>query len=280
MATKENIDKAKEVINNYQPDGGTNIYEALKIALHLYELELKKNKGFNKQPIIVFLTDGDPTVGVTATDEIINKLSEINLKKIPIFSLSFGSGADQKFLRKLSLRNSAFSRHIYEGADASLQLENFYKQISSPLLRDVHFKYTKDVADVSKTYFPIFFRGSEYVVAGRIPDKEFAKEPEIEAHGIHGLIHLKPVIKKTNGELERLWAYLTIKQLLDDKENAKNTTEYDQKALDLALKYSFVTPVSSLVVVKPNDTKAVDAEAADRSPMRKYYLIRFIFLFI
>lgn len=271
MATKENIEKAKEVINNYQPDGGTNIYEALKIALHLYDLELKKNKDFNKQPIIVFLTDGDPTVGITGTEEIVNKLSEVNLKKIPIFSLSFGTGADQKFLRQLSLRNSAFSRHIYEASDASLQLENFYKQISSPLLRDVHFKYTQDVKDVSRTIFPIFFRGSEYVVAGKLPDKEFGKEPEIEALGIHGPLHFKPVIiKQANGELERLWAYLTIKQLLDDKENAKNKTDYDKKALDLALKYSFVTPVSSLVVVKPNDTKPVDTEAADKITPSKY----------
>lgn len=96
------------------------------------------------------------------------QLSEENLRQIPIFSLSFGSGADQSFLRKLSLHNYAFSRHIYEGADASIQLENFYKRVSSPLLKDVHFKYTKDVEKVTKTHFPIFFRGDEYIVTGKI----------------------------------------------------------------------------------------------------------------
>lgn len=230
---------------------------------------MKKNKDFNKQPIIVFLTDGDPTVGITSTEEISNKLSEVNLKHVPIFSLSFGSGADQKFLRQLSLRNSAFSRHIYEAADASLQLENFYKQISSPLLRNVHFKYTKEAEDVSKTVFPIYFRGSEYIVVGKIPDKEFGQLPEIEALGVHGPVHLIPTVKKVTGELERLWAYLTIKQILDDKETSKNQTELDKKALDLALKYSFVTPVSSLVVVKPNDTKPVETEAADKNDFGK-----------
>lgn len=185
------------------------------------------------------------------------------MKQIPIFSLSFGVGADQSFLRKLSLQNYAFSRHIYEGADASIQLENFYKRVSSPLLKNVHFKYTQDVEELTKTQFPIFFRGDEYVVTGKI--NHFGELPQVEAWGIRGPIILKPQIKEATGELERLWAYLTIKQLLDDKETAKNKTDYEKKALDLALKYSFVTPVSSLVVVKPNDTKPVDTIAADIS---------------
>lgn len=87
--------------------------------------------------------------------------------KVPIFSLSFGHFANKDFLRRLSLKNLGFSRHIYEAADASLQLQDFYKQISSPLLHNIKFKYDAEVGDVTKTWFPIYFRGSELVVAGR-----------------------------------------------------------------------------------------------------------------
>lgn len=55
-----------------------------------------------------------------------------------------GKDADQAFLRKLSLRNAGFMRHIYEAADAALQLRDFYRQISSPLLDDVTFVYPPD----------------------------------------------------------------------------------------------------------------------------------------
>ncbi|KAJ8977844.1 hypothetical protein NQ317_007972, partial [Molorchus minor] len=58
--------------------------------------------------------------------------------------------------------------------------------------------------------------------------------------------------RKPVTSLERLWAYLTVKQTLAKK----------GFPLDLALKYSFVTDVTSLVVVKPNDTSAVDTENA------------------
>lgn len=90
------------------------------------------------------------------------------------------------------------------------------------------------------------------------------KPPVVEAFGERGRISLKPhTIERSVSNVERLWAYLTIKQLLEKKEVAdKDKNELKKKALDLALKYSFVTPVSSLVVVKPNATNAVDTEEA------------------
>ncbi|MBO8666403.1 hypothetical protein INO76_15355, partial [Staphylococcus aureus] len=61
--------------------------------------------------------------------------------------------------------------------------------------------------------------------------------------------------KRRIGHLEKLWAYLNIQQLMDQYELNKNENSTEKaKALELALKYSFVTPLTSLVVVKPNDT--------------------------
>lgn len=98
------------------------------------------------------------------------QITTLNLEneKIPIISLSFGDGADKNFLQRLSLQNCGFSRHIYEAADASLQLTDFYSQISSPLLTNVKFKYTSSVSNLTNTQFSIFFGGSELVVSGRI----------------------------------------------------------------------------------------------------------------
>ena len=97
------------------------------------------------EPSILFLTDGDPTVGQTVPSKITAGISELNHQpRAAIFSLAFGDGADVKFLRKMSLANEGFARTIYEAADASLQLKNFYRQISSPLLANVSFQYLPD----------------------------------------------------------------------------------------------------------------------------------------
>ncbi|KAF9805180.1 hypothetical protein SFRURICE_011995 [Spodoptera frugiperda] len=189
-------------------------------------------------PIIIFLTDGDPTVGETDPKRIITHVQEKNSgpNKATIYSLAFGEDADRKFLRKLSLRHGGFMRHIYEAADAALQLRDFYRQISSPLLANVKFSYPPG-------------------------QKRLEIVPKV------------PIEKKKQGTLplERLWSYLTIKQLLDQRDASDDTEPADKenspekKALALALKYEFVTPLTSLVVVKPNATNAVNAESVDKA---------------
>ncbi|CAG9823745.1 unnamed protein product [Phaedon cochleariae] len=260
------IVKAKNVIGKMQTGGITNIIGGLETGLHLIRTQRQNSTGGGHyQPMIIFLTDGYPNEGESSTDQITRIITGLNSgdNQIPIFSLSFGSGADRSFLRKLSLKNLGLSRHIYEASDASLQLQDFYRQISSPLLSNVNFKYDSEVKAVTKRDFPIFFRGSEIVVSGCYSGSTL--QTSIHASGSNGTVVLSPSIEAPITSLERLWAYLTVKQDLQEREAAENKTELTKKILDLALKYSFVTEVSSLVVVKPNETRTVDTEDASGS---------------
>lgn len=72
---EETIKKAKSVIDSFDADGGTNIYSALKIALRLVGSAADDNKANSRQPMIIFLTDGDATVDVTDTKRIIQDVS-------------------------------------------------------------------------------------------------------------------------------------------------------------------------------------------------------------
>lgn len=316
QATPENIAKAKLIVSWLQASGGTNIAKALDVAVELInkgvdwklpenvsvaentsnteatspattEVASETKSTKSVEPIIIFLTDGDPTVGLTDPKRIIKNVQEKNSgeKRATIFCLAFGEDADRKFLRKLSLLNAGFTRHIYEASDAPLQLRDFYRQISSPLLSHLKFTYTPGQVkedSLTKHNFRTFYAGSEMVVAGRI--EEDVKELTPQVSGFCGVedgygrkrYEIVPKIpvekKKTEYQgLERLWAYLTIKQLLDKIDAGEDTpsdgekSENEKKALDIALKYSFVTPLTSLVVVKPNATNAVNAESVDKA---------------
>jgi uncharacterized protein YegL len=83
------------------------------------------------QPIVFFLTDGHPTVGETDSTVILDNVLKANVDSMAaaIFSLAFGRQADFQMLKLLSLQNNAFARKIYVAADASLQLEGFYKEV-------------------------------------------------------------------------------------------------------------------------------------------------------
>lgn len=163
--TQNTIQEANNTVQDFDANGGTNIYFALRIGIYLAKNFQEKKKESVIQPLIIFLTDGEPTVGPTDPKKIEADISDWN-EDIPLFSLSFGEGADKEFLQKLSLKNNGFSRHIYEAADAALQLQDFYKQISSPLLSDVKFKYTEDAKKITRTHFPNYFGGSEIVISG------------------------------------------------------------------------------------------------------------------
>lgn len=54
--------------------------------------------------IIVLLTDGQPTVGVTSENVLLRNVRERNKDKATIFCLGFGGGADMELLEKISLQ--------------------------------------------------------------------------------------------------------------------------------------------------------------------------------
>lgn len=64
-----------------------------------------------------------------------------------------------------------------------------------------------------------------------------------------------------------------VKQLLEQSKYAEDSKALRKKALDLAMKYSFVTEVTSLVVVKPEEQAAVEPEniTANRKQFREYF---------
>ncbi|XP_065201331.1 inter-alpha-trypsin inhibitor heavy chain H3-like isoform X3 [Planococcus citri] len=271
-ATKENIDKAKVFAQSLNETGGTNIIAALRKSLqiaHWGQKEFSKNA----KPLIIFLTDGQPNVEMSDTDEIVKTVKKLNVDKYPLFSLAFGQGADYDFLRKLSLSNSGFARNIYVASDTHLQLKNFYKEVASPLLSNVSFDYVAGQISnetLTKSVFNNLFNGSELVVAGRLAGGAKTINGNLTGQSSNGFFCIEilpPIIidhelhpvNKTRGHLEKLWAYLYIKELLDKDllSDEKNST-YKQKALKLSLEYSFVTPLTSLVVRKPNETSNAD----------------------
>ncbi|XP_041035587.1 inter-alpha-trypsin inhibitor heavy chain H6 [Carcharodon carcharias] len=279
QATKQNVQKAKKYINMIVPSGWTDINGALLAAAKLFHGDGQAGGGEagTKVPLIIFLTDGEPTSGVTSSSAIIGHAREALRGSLSLFCLGFGDDVDFPLLQRLALGNRGVARRIYEDADASLQLKGFYDEVASPLLVDVRLDYLDNrVEDVTRALFPAFFNGSELVVAGRLrapPDRDRGRglRVRLQASGSAEALELENEVRLNEtgpgrrcpqaaegaeGFVQRLWAYHTIRGLLrarlqaDDGEGRRLLKE---KAVALALKYNFVTPLTSLVVVRPDD---------------------------
>lgn len=275
------VSAARNFINDIEADGWTDIHGAVSEGLTLIQED--DDDGFSS--LIIFLTDGAATEGETDHSKILDSLSKINKKNIPIFSLSFGKDADYGFLKKMSAQNNGFVRKIYEASDASLQLTGFYGEIASTLLSNLTFRYLDETIvgkSVTNTIYPSFFEGSEIIIAGKISELNIsAMNLEIcgtsskgplewrtaTGNNIFDLIQDAPtelVASNFSDITEKIWAYMTIKQLLINRLRERNNTariELKRRALELALKYNFVTPLTSMVVTRPQDENVIQPNA-------------------
>lgn len=275
------IDAARGFVQErLQSRGGTDIHKALMEGLELL-LKEQQEKSCDTADIIVFLTDGDPTSGVTDIDSIIRDVTTKNGDRAAIFSLGFGFNLNFGFLSKVSDKNRGFARRIYAEGDAPDQLKNFYDEVSTPILCNVVAHYSTKVVDsdlLTFTTFPLLFEGQEIVVAGKT--KMMAgqldtsvMEAELQGTGAGGAVDfaVRPAKIQLLNErgveddlTEKLWAYMKIKSLLKEADTAES--EQDQNAaralaLNMSLSYGFVTPLTSFSIVVEDVEPARNDEA-------------------
>merc|ERR1711953_1351830 len=310
QATGENKNLAISSVLELRADGGTNINDAILAAIEVTkEATRRETLPENVKPMVVFLTDGLPSSGVTNDEEIKSNIQKSNEDQIPVFTIAFGADTDIGLLQDIASQNSAISKRIYEGSDAALQLEDFYTQISSPLLSKLKFEYVGGLVDnssVSDSSVNTFFRGAEFIITGKLSQNQGEMALNVTGYGKDGLYHkevgvcLRPAATlevdssdsteetlESSGELDvslvtfplqclqprvypkseaqsflqKLFAFQHIKQVLK-KRDLEQTEEEKKKltttALDLALENNFVTDLTSLVVIKPDEPALVN----------------------
>ncbi|KAM9655305.1 inter-alpha-trypsin inhibitor heavy chain H4-like [Morphnus guianensis] len=297
QATAENMANAAGFVQTLSASGGTDINRALLTAVSVLDKAERLPK--SSVSMIILLTDGQPTSGESNVEVIQENIQKAVNGKYALFCLGFGFDVSYKFLEKMALSNGGIARRIYENADAALQLQGFYQEVATPILRKIEMQYPENAVEgLTKNNFKLFFEGSEIIVSGKINNELDLLPVEIKAQSHASDLTLKEEANVKEKEqvfknqsyifgnfIERLWAYLTIQQLLEKSISAQ---EEDQKtleaqALELSLQYSFVTPLTSMVVTKPagqqqtelaNKPTEADNEKPSSFPVGDAYRLR------
>uniref|UniRef100_A0A3Q0R5T6 Inter-alpha-trypsin inhibitor heavy chain 3 n=1 Tax=Amphilophus citrinellus TaxID=61819 RepID=A0A3Q0R5T6_AMPCI len=252
QANSKNLESAKKFARNIQDRGSTNINQAVLQGASMLNVHHREGSA----SILILLTDGDPTSGETNLEKIQSNVKQAIAGKFPLYCLGFGFDVNFEFLEKMSLQNNGVARRIYEDSDADLQLKGFYEEVATPLLTDVTMIYVGGT-NLTQTNFSQYYNGSEIVVAGQITDNDIETFiPEVSNRRV--------IFSNTNDSVEstgtvaddriqRVWAHLTVKQLLDEqlRLSGPKKEKVKKEILELSLKYSFVTPLTSMVVTKP-----------------------------
>ena len=267
-ATYSNMENAKKFIEEkVVAKGSTNINDALLQAVDLFSGKPQGVKDERFGQIVFFLTDGDPTEGVTDENQIRRNIRKKNYYggteccRSSIYTIAFGKNAAIGFLRALANENEGFVKIIRETNEDG-ELLDLYHGVENPYLKDVIFSFKVDnnnvpEENVTQTQFRQYDCGNELVVAGStFPGADLFTT--VRAYSINDTINyegMQVIRAKTldADTISRLHAYKRVKQLLKqtELENDKLRLKFtEEKALNLSLQYGFVTPLTSFVVTE------------------------------
>jgi len=260
-ADSDHRKRANGFIDDFRPIGGTAIADALQSAL-----KVRPDKS-DRPFIVIFLTDGLPTVGTRNPDEIV-----ANIKKasgVRIFSFGIGSDVNTQLLDQIAEGTRAFSQYVLANEDLELKVSNFYTRIKEPALTNLKL-HLGDGVRTSKMYpadLPDLFKGDQLVVAGRYSG---AGDVEAKLTGNVGSreqtftykLHFDDR-KTTDDYVPRLWATRRVGFLLDEIRIHGETAELRDETTELARKYGIVTPYTAYLIVEDEDRRRVPM--ADRS---------------
>ncbi|XP_016418723.1 inter-alpha-trypsin inhibitor heavy chain H5-like [Sinocyclocheilus rhinocerous] len=259
------------------PTGGTDINGGIQAGSALLGdyLSSKEESHHNSVSLIIFLTDGRPTVGIVQSPAIIGNTKAAVQEKFCLFTIGMGDDVDYRLLERMSLENCGTMRRIPEDADASVMLKGFYDEIGTPLLSDIRVEYSEDAVEyITQNLFTNYFNGSELIVAGKLTnhssdslhvqvtasnsERSIVLEKDMSIHEREQETERRLAEAEAgpnvNGYVERLWGYLSVKDGLKGRLRSQTSAErenYTQHTTNLSLTYNFLTPLTQMIVEKP-----------------------------
>lgn len=249
-ATLENVERAKQFTRKLKPIGGTYIEEALVKAL-------QGHTGDGKRPqIIVFITDGKPTIGETDEVLLLKKVKQANSLNTRIFTFGIGDEINTHLLDRIAEETKAYRTYVRPEEDLELKISNFYEKIKSPVLVDLKLHFGSGVR-VSKTYprdLPDLFAGSQLTLFGRY---EGSDDTTVTLEGLVGDQKATfnypvnfPLRTEANAFIAPLWAAQRIGYLLDQIRLHGEDKELVEEVTQLARHYGIITPYTSYLIIE------------------------------
>jgi Ca-activated chloride channel family protein len=260
-ADKANVGKAQEFVQSLRPIGGTAINDALGKAM---EIRNKRGKDEDRPYVVIFLTDGQPTIGETNEDNILAAMTKASGGSTRVFSFGIGNDVNTHLLDKIASGTRAFSQYVLPEEDIEVKLSSFYTKIKEPVLANVDVSFTGDNVKVSQLYpgqMPDLFKGEQLIAFGRYSGKGAAA---VKVRGtlngekrefVQDVNFVEQDAKQTF--IPRLWATRRVGFLLDEIRLHGESKELKDEVTRLAREHGIVTPYTAFLILEDEAKRGV-----------------------
>jgi Ca-activated chloride channel family protein len=239
--------RGEEFVKKFTPTGGTNINDALRAALKQFDSS-------DRPKMLVFMTDGLPTVGESNVDKIISNAKDIKVEDLRLFTFGVGYDVNTKLLDKLAEENSGTADYVEPKEDLEIKVSNFFTKVNSPVMTDLEmnfgavqtdFLYPRNLTDI--------FKGTQLTLIGRYKNTSDIENITLHLKGKTGK-QIKtynysnldfPLRTERNDFLPRLWATRRVGWLMEQIRSNGEQKELRDEVVDLGTRYGIVTPYTS-----------------------------------
>ena len=243
--------RALSYVKKLYARGGTSMDEALETSLELFE-------NTDRLKMILFATDGLPTVGERSPDAIVKNMQQRNDKDVRLFVFGEGHDVDTKLLDLLAAKHRGEAEYVLPEEDITKKIGRFFTRVGSPVMTDVQvFFEGVETRDVLPRSVPDLYRGEQIVVYGRY---EGGGVQTVQVRGRVGtnyktftypLDFPASATDDRNAFVPRLWAGEMVDFLMDEiRASGKEDPELVKEVTFLAKRYGIVTPYTSFLMVE------------------------------
>lgn len=241
---------ARRFVDLLTADGNTDLDAALQAGLDI----MASSERHEAARIVVFLTDGLPTAGVTDETLIAQRATQANAQlKSRLHVFGVGYDVNTHLLDPLAADNGGTVTYVQPGENLETVLTEFYAHIAHPVLTDVEVEFEGlEVSDLYPQAVPDLFQGSSLLLTGRY--RATADTAAIRVRGRTGAREREYVyqfdLSRASGHdfVPRLWATRRVGDLLDQVRVDGESQILVKEIRELGLDYGLVTPYTTFVI--------------------------------
>jgi len=260
-------DAARAWVDEIRAVGGTAIDDALATAFEsLPTVRLADDAA--RRAMIVFLTDGQPTVGETNPERILENVRRRLKGQARVFVFGVGDDVNTLLLDRLARDGAGTVEYVRPDQDLELKVSAFYTKIADPVLTDLEISLPgAEIIDLYPRRLPDLFAGSQLILFGRYRQPaavqakltgRLAGEPRSFTYSLR-----LPEREREHSFIPRLWASRKIGALLEEIRLHGESAELKNEVIRLSKEHGIVTPYTSFLVEEPGHRRDRDARLSE-----------------
>lgn len=251
-ATGGNVRDGRRWVDGLHANGGTNIAGALDEAFRL-------ESPARRLPLVVFLTDGLPSVGEQDPERIAQQ-AESNRGRVRVFAFGVGYDVNTYLLDRLTAAGRGATEYVEPAEDVEQALGLLATKIQHPVLTDLELGDAPvRLTEIYPLQLPDLFAGEELIVFGRYAAANEDRDGALTLEGRRAGRTERfatdvrfPTHELDNDFIPRLWASRKLGHLTRQIRIEGHSADLEREIRETAMQYGLLSEYTSYLVQEPD----------------------------